>query len=206
LLRNVTVAIAVVLVAVMLAPSTCAICQTALNGPQSTWGSDRWSIEEEIGDVQGNQTGTQGVVIVQVSIDNGSGTSVNSPGYTPDNITVVLGVNNTVEWVNKDDMSHTVTAVDGSFDSGEIKANSNFTHTFTQAGTYPYLCVYHHWMHGIVIVLAPGALQTQQPQNANGGPTLGPVVSQVYVIATVGAVALAAVMILWLRTRRTESK
>ena len=47
---------------------------------------------------------------VQVSIYNGSGNSANPPGYTPDTITLVIGVNNTVAWTNNDSVHHTVTS------------------------------------------------------------------------------------------------
>jgi len=61
-------------------------------------------------------------------------------------------VNNTVEWKNNDDTPHTVTAVDKSFDSGNLNAGDVFTHTFTTPGTYQYSCSYHPWMKGTVIV------------------------------------------------------
>jgi plastocyanin len=100
-----------------------------------------------------NGTTAQSPTIVQVSIDAGSGVNVNLPGYSPVDITVVIGVNNTVNWTNNDNMPHTVTAVDGSFDSGNLNAGASFTHTFDKMGTFDYTCVYHHWMHGTVTVL-----------------------------------------------------
>jgi len=92
--------------------------------------------------------------IVQVSIENGAGVNPNSPGYSPSNITVVIGINNTVKWVNYDSMPHTVTAVNGSFDSGNLDPGQSFVHTFNTPGTYVYVCIYHHWMEGTVIVIA----------------------------------------------------
>ena len=153
-----------------------------------------------------NETLSQGVAAVQVSIDNGAGANVNDPGYTPDNITVVLGVNNTVQWVNNDSMAHTVSAVDGSFDSGNMKAGAIFTHTFTQPGTYQYLCVYHHWMHGSVTVLASGSSssQTEQSQSSDGGFTVVLTAYQVYGIAAMLVVVLLALMIFWSRAGRNE--
>ena len=180
----------------LLIPPAFAINKTAFT-------SSPWAIASE-NSTHERQTGPQPVVVVQVSIDYGSGTNVNSPGYTPDNVTVVLGVNNTVEWVNRDIMAHTVTAVDGSFDSGDMVPNANFTHTFTQAGTYPYLCVYHHWMHGIVIALAPGTAQTQQTQTKSGGPTPGSTTPETYLATAIGVIMLAAVLALELR--RTKHK
>lgn len=95
---------------------------------------------------------------VQVSIYSGAANSANPPGYTPDSITVVIGVNNTVTWTNNDSIHHTVTTtsapVGGSFNSGNMQPGVTCTHTFTVAGTYEYYCVYHSWMTGTVIVKA----------------------------------------------------
>jgi len=77
-------------------------------------------------------------------------------GYEPDNITVVIGVNNTVIWTNNDNEPHTVTASDGSFDSGNMNPGATFTYTFTKPGSYTYICTYHTWMRGYVTVLQPG--------------------------------------------------
>jgi plastocyanin len=76
-------------------------------------------------------------------------------GYDPDNITVVIGVNNTVIWTNNDNEPHTVTAADGSFDSGNMNPGATFTYTFTRPGIYTYICTYHPWMHGYVTVIKP---------------------------------------------------
>jgi plastocyanin len=95
---------------------------------------------------------------VQVSIYNGSGNSANPPGYTPDTITLVIGVNNTVTWTNNDSVHHTVTSTGapsgGLFNSGNMNAGAACTHTFTVPGTYNYDCVYHSWMTGTIIVKA----------------------------------------------------
>jgi plastocyanin len=95
---------------------------------------------------------------VQVSIYDGSGNSANPPGYKPDTITLVIGVNNTVTWTNNDSVHHTVTSTSapsgGSFNSGNMNAGATCTHTFTVAGTYDYDCIYHSWMTGTIIVKA----------------------------------------------------
>jgi len=90
-----------------------------------------------------------------VDILQGSATNFSiTQSYSPDPVTVVVGVNNTVTWVNNDSAPHTVTAYDGSFDSGNIAPAGTFTFTFTRPGTYPYYCIYHSWMFGTVIVKA----------------------------------------------------
>jgi plastocyanin len=75
--------------------------------------------------------------------------------YSPDQVTVVIGVNNTVTWVSRSLSYDTVTGVNGTFDSGSIAPGQTFSHTFTSPGTFSYLCVYHPWMAGSVRVL-PG--------------------------------------------------
>jgi len=95
---------------------------------------------------------------VQVSIYNGSASPSDPPGYTPDVITVVIGVNSTVIWTNNDSIHHTVTSTSaptgGSFNSGNMQPGTTCTHTFSVPGTYQYDCIYHSWMTGTVIVKA----------------------------------------------------
>ena len=91
-----------------------------------------------------------------VSIPNGAGMQM-VPGnmyYSPQTLAVVLGVNNTVTWVNNDDTPHTVTSTDGSFNSGNLNPGQSWSYTFTSTGTYTYYCSYHSWMKGTIIVKA----------------------------------------------------
>ena len=97
-------------------------------------------------------TTTTAANAAHVSVLLGAGENTDSPGYAPATLHVVLGVNNTVVWYNNDTVFHTVTATDKSFDSGNLNQDQTFSHTFTQAGTYSYYCVYHPWMKGTVVV------------------------------------------------------
>ena len=87
---------------------------------------------------------------VNVSIIQGA--SVSGDGFSPDVVTVVIGVNNTIVWTNNDQAPHTVTAKDNSFNSGNMDPGAVFQFTFSNAGTYKYGCNYHSWMAGTVIV------------------------------------------------------
>ncbi|MDG6905370.1 MAG: hypothetical protein JRN20_06265 [Nitrososphaerota archaeon] len=100
--------------------------------------------------------------------------------FQPDAITVYIGYNSTVIWVNNDSTVHTVTAdgnpPDSRFSawgpdnpssynnvfypgSGQTPLSINFT--FTVPGVYNYSCSYHPWMKGEVIVkTAPAGLIT----------------------------------------------
>ncbi|HSL26081.1 MAG TPA: plastocyanin/azurin family copper-binding protein [Acidimicrobiia bacterium] len=61
-------------------------------------------------------------------------------------------VGTTVTWTNDDNQMHTVTAVDGSFDSGFVEQGNSFSYTFTEAGEFEYYCLPHPWMRAKVIV------------------------------------------------------
>lgn len=71
-------------------------------------------------------------------------------GYSPDELTVRAG--DTVMWKNVDNLVHTVTAQDNSFDSGIIQPNQTYTRVFNTPGRYPYYCTIHPQMTGVVNV------------------------------------------------------
>jgi len=73
--------------------------------------------------------------------------------FDPNTVTVAPGT--TIEWDNDDGARHTVTASDGSFDSGDLKPGMKWSHTFTAPGTIAYGCTQHPEMQATVIVKAP---------------------------------------------------
>lgn len=85
--------------------------------------------------------------------------AANQITFTPQNVTVIIGKNNTVQWTNKDSTIHSVTSDTGdpaSFNSGPISPGDTFQYTFTVPGVYPYYCTFHPgWMHGTVTVKNP---------------------------------------------------
>lgn len=78
-----------------------------------------------------------------------------------------IPVGTTIIWINHDIAAHTVTRNSGldQFDSGNMQYDAVFRHTFTQPGTYDYICFYHPGMKGRVVVTvtrqAAGASPTQ---------------------------------------------
>ena len=70
--------------------------------------------------------------------------------YQPDVVTIHVG--DTVQWKNSDIVPHTVRAADKSFDSGPIVPGATWKFVAKKAGTFPYTCVPHPNMHGILIV------------------------------------------------------
>ncbi len=57
--------------------------------------------------------------------------------------TVQIAAGDTVTWKNTGQTVHTVTASDGSWDSGDLNPGSIFSKTFSQVGTITYYCKYH---------------------------------------------------------------
>ena len=84
-----------------------------------------------------------------VSIVSGA-TSLTTTAYSPNPI--VLAVGGTATWKNNDNVAHTATANDGTWDSGTIAAGASFSRTFTTAGSFPYKCTFHPGMVGTVTV------------------------------------------------------
>ena len=74
--------------------------------------------------------------------------------FSPANDTVAVGA--TVTWTIRSGAPHTVTATDGSFDSGSRNNGQTFQHTFDAAGTYRYYCRFHGspqgGMRGVIVV------------------------------------------------------
>jgi predicted secreted protein with PEFG-CTERM motif len=99
------------------------------------------------------------------SVSAPQGTSV--PGcettnecFIPYEVTVDVG--GVVTWSNDDSAAHTVTAgsaadgPSGVFDSSLFMAGTTFAHTFEAEGDFPYFCMVHPWMMGLVTVQAAG--------------------------------------------------
>jgi cupredoxin-like protein len=114
-----------------------------------------------------NGVGNPGVSIITIP----QGSYIPPPGFNttrfqeyfatgpypyPVNITVTIGVNNTIEWVNKDTQAHTATAIVSPqqplFNSGLIQPGKTFSITLTVPGTYRYTCAWHNWLAGQIIV------------------------------------------------------
>ena len=57
-----------------------------------------------------------------------------------------------VTWRNDDPAEHTVTAIDGDFESSNLGEGESFSFTFEEPGTYAYRCAIHPEMQGSVNV------------------------------------------------------
>ncbi len=63
--------------------------------------------------------------------------------FSPNSLTVKVGTK--VTWTNHDSVTHTVTSNQGTFNSS-VPPGSNFSFTFTKAGTYAYHCNIHPYI------------------------------------------------------------
>jgi len=76
--------------------------------------------------------------------------------YIPYHVTTSAGTE--IVWSNDDTAAHTVTSgtpadgPDGIFDSSILAGGSTFSATLDDAGDYPYYCIVHPWMTGIITV------------------------------------------------------
>ncbi|HWC73447.1 MAG TPA: cupredoxin family copper-binding protein [Gemmatimonadales bacterium] len=70
--------------------------------------------------------------------------------FAPNRIEIAVGT--TVVWTNNDPLVHTITADDGSWDSGAVDPGKTWSHTFSKAGEYAFHCTPHPFMKGVVVV------------------------------------------------------
>ena len=92
-----------------------------------------------------------------------TGVTISDFQFSPGTVTVNVG--DTVTWSNNGPTGHSATANDGSFDTGILQKGSSGSHTFSQAGSFSYICTPHPFMKGTVVV--------QAAASGNSGDTSG---------------------------------
>jgi plastocyanin len=70
--------------------------------------------------------------------------------FRPGRLEIAAGT--TIVWTNDGQVVHTVSAEDGSFDSGPIEPGQRRSITFSRAGTFPFHCTPHPFMRGLIVV------------------------------------------------------
>jgi plastocyanin len=70
--------------------------------------------------------------------------------YNPNPVTVPVGT--AVTWVNHDIVPHDVVNPDKTFKSKLLEKDEQFSFTFSQPGTYHYICSIHPKMSGDIVV------------------------------------------------------
>jgi plastocyanin len=74
--------------------------------------------------------------------------------------TLTIDPGDSVTWVNKDIVAHTVTAPASAkqpFDSQSIGVGKTWKRSFSNPGAHDYLCTYHPTMKGVIEVRTPGS-------------------------------------------------
>jgi len=82
--------------------------------------------------------------------DDTATVTIDNFAFAPQELTVKAGT--TVTWINRDDIPHTVTAVDRSFKSNALDTDESYSFTFSTAGEYGYFCSLHPHMTGTIVV------------------------------------------------------
>ncbi len=67
-------------------------------------------------------------------------------------MTVNVHTGDTVTWVNRDEVPHTVVERNRLFHSAALDTGDTYSYTFTKAGTYQYFCSLHPQLVAQVIV------------------------------------------------------
>ena len=99
--------------------------------------------------------------------------SIGDGSFSPAALSVAVG--DTVTWTNDDDSPHTVTGA--AFDSGNLEPGQTFSFTFTEAGTFSYVCSYHEEMVGSVAAVAATAPAPAASAPADAGTAPPPAAS-----------------------------
>ncbi len=120
---------------------------------------------------------------VSVSVPQGTsvpGCEATNECFIPSEVTINPG--DQVTWSNDDSAAHTVTAgsaadgPSGAFDSSLFMAGTTFSFQFDEEGDFPYFCMVHPWMQGMVYVgtaeaVAAETTSAQKPELISAKPT-----------------------------------
>jgi plastocyanin len=84
--------------------------------------------------------------------------NITDSAFQPGDLTIPAGA--TVVWQHTGNFPHTVTADDGTFNSGTLQNGDTFRRTFGEPGRYPYYCEIHggpggSGMAGVIVVEVP---------------------------------------------------
>ena len=115
--------------------------------------------------------------------------------FAPAQLDVLPG--ETVTWMNMSQRSHTVTADDGSFDSGVVAGGDSYARAFTATGAYPYHCSIHPGMTGevdvrrVILDPLPAAVLRGRSVTVTGRTADGPAPVSIQRVTATAAVTLA---------------
>ena len=102
---------------------------------------------------RGKTAAKGGEAAASVGAANATPAEMRTMTFNPKRLEIAPGT--IVRWTNNDQLVHSVTADDGSWDSGPIEPGKTWTHTFTQPGEYAFHCTPHPFMKAVVVVRQP---------------------------------------------------
>jgi plastocyanin len=114
--------------------------------------------------------------VESVPVQNAWSVNIGHNFFDPPDAAIEPG--STITWTNNGAVPHTVTADDGSFDSGVLNPGDSYTVAFDGQGTITYFCAIHPEMRGSVTVVGGGGSSTapaEQPSSEDmaGGMDTG---------------------------------
>ena len=113
--------------------------------------------------------------VESVPIQNAWSVNIGDNFFDPPQSAVEPG--STITWTNNGDEPHTVTADDGSFDSGMLNPGDSYTVAFDGQGTVTYHCAIHPEMRGSVTVGGGGGggggVPAEQPASGDMSGGMG---------------------------------
>lgn len=124
--------------------TTTATLQGASRGVDRVRGGFEFTIPFTLSRYFGRRTAGGGAAVTGTAVE------MRQMTFAPQRLEVSAGA--TVEWTNRDQVEHTITANDGSWDSGPIAPGGSWRHTFDTPGTYSFHCTPHPFMTGVVVV------------------------------------------------------
>jgi LPXTG-motif cell wall-anchored protein len=98
-----------------------------------------------------------------------TGVTISDFQFSPGSVTINVG--DTVTWSNNGPTPHSSTSTGGVWDTGIMDAGQSGSHTFTEAGTFSYICTPHPNMKGTIVVQAAASQDTGGADTGTDGTT-----------------------------------
>jgi plastocyanin len=139
---------AIAIVGVLAGGATACGSSTQASSPTTGHTSNPTSSPTAATSPSSTQSTTNGVSAKTAAVD------IVNFSFKPDKVTIRVG--GTVTWKQVDSVGHSVQSMSKPplwTTSPVMKPGQTFSHTFTKAGTYPYICGVHNFMMGTVVVV-----------------------------------------------------
>jgi plastocyanin len=115
--------------------------------------------------------GAQEAGVESVPVQDARSVGIGDNFFDPPDVAIEPGT--TITWTNNGALPHTVTADDGSFDSGVLNPGDSFTVAFDGQGTVTYFCAIHPEMRGSVTVGGGADGPAEQPASEDMAGGMG---------------------------------